>query len=102
TFNPQKANPEKIAQIRRELGYSPEDMVICFVGRLGKEKSVDVLLEAWAENIRPEERIRLLVIGGGPFYEPYRELAQKLGIREMVTFTGAVPHDQLPPYYAAC
>ncbi len=102
TFNPQNANPEKTAQIRRELGYSPEDMVICFVGRLGKEKSVDVLLEAWAENIRPEERIRLLVIGGGPFYEPYRELAQKLGIREMVTFTGAVPHDQLPPYYAAC
>ena len=102
TFSPRNADPARRAEIRKELGFGPDDLVACFVGRLGKEKSVDVLLEAWAAVIRPEEGFRLLVIGVGPFYEPYREMAQKLGIEGMVAFTGAIPHQQLPPYYAAC
>ena len=30
------------------------------------------------------------------------EQAKDLGIDSMVIFTGAVPHDQMPPYYASC
>ena len=30
------------------------------------------------------------------------EQAQRLGIQDMVVFTGAIPNNELPPYYASC
>lgn len=101
-FNPSRVDPEKKREFRSRYHLDDDMMLACFVGRLGKEKSVDVLLENWAATIKPEEKIHLMIIGGGPFLEPYRQMAQELGIGNMVTFTGAVEHGDIPPYYASC
>ena len=77
-------------------------MVACFVGRLGREKSVDVLLDYWKEGISPADRIHLMVIGDGPVRPELEQQAAALGITDMVTFTGRVEHQDLPPYYALC
>ena len=66
------------------------------------QKSVDVLLDYWARTITPEDKIMLCIIGGGPVQEELEQQAKDLGIGSMVVFTGAVPHDQMPPYYASC
>ena len=50
----------------------------------------------------PQDRIHLIVIGDGPCKEELEEQAKELGISEMVTFTGAIQHDELPPYLASC
>ncbi len=44
----------------------------------------------------------LCIIGGGPVQGELEQQAKDLGIDSMVIFTGAVPHDQMPPYYASC
>jgi len=77
-------------------------MIACFVGRLGREKSVDVILDNWAQCITKEDKIHLIVIGDGPCKEELEEQARVLGISEMITFAGAVQHDELPPYLASC
>ena len=77
-------------------------MLACFVGRLGKEKSVDVLLDYWAKEIRPEDNIHLMVICDVPVRNELEQQARDLGIDSMVLFTGAVPHTELPPYLAVC
>lgn len=93
-------NLEKAAEIRRKLGYTDADTVVCFCGRLGKEKNVTLLLENWAECVSPEDGLRLLILGGGPMLEQHTEEAKALGIDNMVHFTGAISHDLLPEYYA--
>lgn len=101
-FSPDRISPaDKIAF--REKYHIPADvMVACFVGRLGREKSVDVLLDFWAKTITPEDKIMLCVIGGGPIQGDLEQQAKDLGIGSMVVFTGAVPHTDMPPYYASC
>ncbi|HIX64744.1 MAG TPA: glycosyltransferase, partial [Candidatus Anaerotruncus excrementipullorum] len=86
--------------LRQQFGYRPDTLVGVFTGRLGREKSVDWLLDSWQQTIRPEENIRLLVIGDGPCKEELEAQAQRLGIQELVTFAGKVPHEQMPPYLA--
>lgn len=94
--------PEATETLKKELGISDSDTVIGFCGRLGKEKNVTWLLEAWAKHVRPEDGIKLLIMGGGPLYEQHVGEAAALGLTDMVKFTGAIEHVELPPYYTCC
>ena len=101
-FAPKNFDDQVKAELRIKHGIRPDAMVACFVGRLGKEKSVDVLLDYWQQAITPQDNMHLLVIGDGPSRPELERQADDLGIADMVTFTGKVPHEELPPYYALC
>jgi glycosyltransferase involved in cell wall biosynthesis len=68
------------------------------VGRLGQEKSVDVVLRAMAEILR-ESEAHLALIGVGPDQEELERLARELGILEHLTFVGSVPYAKMGGYY---
>jgi len=102
SFSPANISAEKKEAFRKQYNIDDDQMIACFVGRLGREKSVDVILDYWAQSITKEDKIHLIIIGDGPCKEELEEQAKKLGIAAMVTFTGAVQHDELPPYLASC
>ena len=101
-FAPQTSTPQQRAQIREQYHIPQDATVACFVGRLGREKSVDVLLRFWAQEMKPQDNMRLLIIGDGPEKEPLEQLAQQLGITDTAVFTGKVLHPDLPPYIHTC
>ena len=101
-FAPQTSTPQQRAQIREQYHIPQDATVACFVGRLGREKSVDLLLRFWAQEMKPQDNMRLLIIGDGPEKEPLEQLAQQLGITDTVVFTGKVLHPDLPPYVHTC
>jgi len=44
----------------------------------------------------------VFIIGGdGPLLNYHKELAGKLGVKDYIVFTGAIPRDIIPKYYAA-
>ncbi len=102
TFTPEKADKVKTLEIRKNAGFNDDDMVFCFCGRLGKEKNVTLLLEYWAKNVKPEDKIKLYILGDGPLHEQHCKEAEEFGISNMVKFAGRVEHVDLPEYYAAC
>lgn len=65
--------------------------VVVTASRLAKEKSVDLVLSAFA-TVRTTHDAVLLVVGGGPEEEKLRAVAQSLGIARDVIFTGLLPH----------
>ena len=71
------------------------DKTFLFVGRLGYEKSVDVLIRGIAEAAREDPGIRLVIVGEGPAAEGLRELARSLGCSDRVLFTGKIDHQTL-------
>jgi len=83
------------------LGISEGDLAGIFVGRLGKEKSVDYLIETWAEEFRDEPRFKLIVVGDGPERPALEKLAGSLGVTDKVIFVGKVDHADIPLYFAA-
>ncbi len=100
-FSPDRVTEEDKRAFREKYGIRPEETIAVFVGRLGREKSADVLLDYWAQEIVPEDRLRLVIIGEGPELLNLQEQVKRLGIQETVVFTGRVEHEALPPYVAS-
>jgi len=101
-FNPHKVTEKQKNALRQKYNITPERTIAAFVGRLGKEKSVDVLLEYWAQTVSEEEGLHLLIVGDGPDKEALEKQTKELGVGSMVTFTGLIPHEKMPGYFACC
>lgn len=102
TYAPGVVTPGQCAALRERLGIPQGAFAACFCGRIGKEKGIDNLIRLWKNQTGEQPDMFLLIIGNGPFREEVAELAAELGLADRVIFTGAVPHDDMPPYYAAC
>lgn len=92
----------KIKEIRST--YSLED---CFslvvLGRIGKEKGLDMLLRC-LKRLQEETDInaKLLIVGDGSYKSELEKLTRKLNLDNAVIFIGAVPHEDVKLYYRAC
>lgn len=88
------------AQLRASL-LGTDDALLLTVGRLQRRKGHDLMLEAVAALRRGGRRVRYVVVGEGSERERLVGLAESLGVADAVVFTGAVPADALPRYFAA-
>jgi glycosyltransferase involved in cell wall biosynthesis len=75
---------------RTMLGVADDDVVVLHVGRFHRQKAHDVLLHAFAEALREEPRLRLVLAGEGAELGPMRALANELDLADRVLFTGGV------------
>jgi 1,2-diacylglycerol 3-alpha-glucosyltransferase len=86
--------------LRKERGWHDETVLIS-VGRLAAEKNWDTLLNAFAQAYAERPDLRLVLIGDGPAKDSLQLLGSELGIAERVTFTGALPFEEVPRYLKA-
>ena len=86
--------------VREELGLKPDEVFLLNVGRIASEKNLILLLEAVAP-ILYRGAARMVFVGDGPGRDDLEKRVDELQLRDHVIFTGKVPHDQTPHYYAA-
>ena len=72
---------------------------VIYVGRLIEGKGVDNLLKAWAQISQDTRSQGLTIIGDGSHRVSLQNLSRTLGVADSVTFTGAIPQDELPAYF---
>jgi len=74
---------------RREAGWTPgADFVVASLGRLAKEKSIDLLLDAFAHAAGERPELRFLLIGGGPLEEMVRARAERPDLKGRLRVSG--------------
>jgi PEP-CTERM/exosortase A-associated glycosyltransferase len=73
--------------------------VIGFVGSFYAYEGLDLLLEALPAIAEKRPDIRVLLVGGGPQESNLRQQAARLGLKDVVVFTGRVPHQEVSRYY---
>ena len=99
-----KFRPLDQKEAREQLGLNGEK-VLLFVGRVEPLKGLDLLVETAAQLEAGEEKVRMMVVGGGGPGEPetdrVRRLAEERQVDGMIEFVGRVDHDELPLYYNA-
>lgn len=79
---------DAIIKKREKAGkQSPRYKTIGYIGQLITRKNVDILIKA-INLIKDKHMCRLLIIGDGPERNKLEDLCSKLGIKDMVTFTG--------------
>ena len=86
---------------RADLGFSEDDIVLIFTGRLGPEKNLPFLLRAFAGAAKAYDNLGLMILGSGPERENLEDRVQHMGIADRVRFTGMIPYEELPRYLAA-
>jgi glycosyltransferase involved in cell wall biosynthesis len=67
---------------------------VVFLGRLRKYKGVQILLRAVPKIREKVPEVKVLIVGDGPHRETLEKLAARLGISDVVTFTGFVPSQE--------
>jgi len=93
-FKPVKDNIRE----KYEIG---EDKLLLFVGRLIPAKNIPFLIRGFAEAVKENKKIKLMLVGEGPLEEQIRRIVKEFGLEQKVIFTGMVPNDRLPQYYSA-
>jgi len=86
--------------LRAEKGWQNETVLIS-VGRLAPEKNWDTLIRAFAKACEKQSNIRLVLIGDGAAKQSLEALSSELDIADRVTFTGALPFEDIPRYLKA-
>lgn len=76
------------ADLRRSLGLTPEDLVVCVIARLHPVKRVDMAIRAMPHVLARVAAARLLVVGGGPERDRLAALAHHLKVGAFVRFAG--------------
>jgi 1,2-diacylglycerol 3-alpha-glucosyltransferase len=98
-FQRTNLDSEKLAEIKSRW-VLPGERVLLSLGRVAKEKSMDVILKGFSKVIESkEDNVRLLMVGDGPNRQGLIDLANQLGVSSHVSFVGAVPIQDVPYYY---
>jgi 1,2-diacylglycerol 3-alpha-glucosyltransferase len=94
-----KVTPQMKLEFRQQYGLSKEHTVMLFVGRIGKEKSINVLIQGLPQLRKKYPDLRLLVVGGGPGIPRLKKMAKSLGVERLVIFPGYIPWEHIPLVY---
>lgn len=92
-------------QLKKEIGFSPNDFVILYSGRIVEAKGVDKLLEAMKLLVK-YQNIKLLILGDSsfanssptPFSNHIKELCNASS--SQIKFTGYINYKQIYKYYS--
>ena len=102
-FDKAQFSEEDFAKYRKENGLEDKYLLLS-VGRIAKEKSLDMCIRQFAKYINEtnDKNIVFLIVGDGPQKEEYERLSIQLGMIGKIRFLGKVPHDQTAFYYGLC
>lgn len=94
-----RPDPAARAELRTRYRLGERPTVVC-LSRLVPRKGQDMLIKAMPSIRRRVDGAALVVVGGGPYLENLRKLAQDRGVADHVTFTGGVAAGELPAHHA--
>ena len=98
-FRKGKYTPEEILDLRKSLGLEADTPVIVSIGRIAKEKSIDVVIGALPKLIEKLPDVRMVIVGEGNEIENLGKFAASIGVGDHVMFTGGKPWDEIGKFY---
>lgn len=98
-FKKENYSETEVSNLKATFNIPKDSPIVLFVGRVAKEKSIDVLINAMPEVITLIPNAKLVIVGDGPQRLELEELAVNLGIHDSVIFTGMQPWSSIGKMY---
>jgi len=95
-ISPVQISEGEKAEIRKDLGFSEDEIIILFSGRLDPCKGVLFLMEAFERACRKNSSLRLVMLGQGSVQDCQKKMKSAFG---KVTFTGFLPKETVMQFY---
>lgn len=93
------SSSSELPELRASLGIEAGDRVLLYIGRMAKEKNVELLLRYLQSYLQSKEQLKLLLVGDGPDRKRLEEAAEEWGIKHRTIFAGEVLWDRVSTYY---
>lgn len=102
-YDPSKVSKERITEIRNKYGFTNNDQMILFIGRLVWIKGVDKLIRAMPQILKKIPNAKLVVVGLGDMRDYLEGLVRNLNLEDVVKFRFEfIPEEERIAHYAAC
>lgn len=88
-----------ITDLKNKYKISNNDYIVLYVGRVAKEKNIEVLINQMPNILNKISNAKLLIVGGGPVLEDLKKLVDTMNLNNNIIFTGAIPHEDINIYY---
>ena len=76
-FKRENYDPKKVLELKASLSIKEDEFVYLFLGRISREKSIPVLLDAFAE-VSNDLKAKFLIIGDGPAMAELKDRVKRL------------------------
>ncbi len=87
----------EVARIRYNI--HEDDKVILFVGRIGTEKNLGLLLQSFDYIAKKNVAAKLVLVGRGDDFENFKDQAAASAYENRIIFTGRIDHQELGAIY---
>ena len=99
--NPELFSSKKDGSKMREKYNLSDAEVILYTGTMDKLRELSIIIHAFSKVREHKDNVKLLMVGDGNDKLNLEKLADGLGIKEDVIFTGQVPYFDVPYFIAA-
>ena len=98
-YKKENIDNEKLNNLRKQ--YSLDDnYVILSLGRVAKEKSIDICIKGFKHLIDEKNiKVKFLIVGDGPELNELKKLVHDMELDKYVIFAGSVMANEVPLYY---
>ncbi len=92
-----KFKPLDISDLKEKLNIKDEKVIVS-CGTIRKQKGFHLLIKILPE-ISRKQKVKLIIIGTGPYLENLKRMSIQYKVADKVLFIGSIPHEKLPIYY---
>lgn len=96
-----KASSKDISEFKAKYGIADKDKVLLYVGRLSREKNLDLLIDAFKQISDGNKNVKLMFVGDFDYRKKLEERADQLGISDRVLFPGRILRKNLDLAYSS-
>jgi 1,2-diacylglycerol 3-alpha-glucosyltransferase len=86
---------EKSLSDKASFNIDEDDFIFLFVGRIVKEKNLEVLIRASKKIVKEVPNAKFIIAGKGPEENYYKELVAKEDVTDLFRFLGFVPDSKI-------
>ncbi len=87
--------------LKAKYQIADDNFILLYVGRLATEKNLTLLFETFEQVIKIMPNVHLLLVGGGPQEQEYRQWFRSHNLIQKVTFAGMQPKEETEKIFGA-
>ena len=100
-FERPQLSREDIKKLRFKLGIAEDEVMLLSLSRISYEKNIQAIVEALPMVLEENAKVKLVIVGDGPYAEDLKALVAQLHIEDSVIFTGMIAPSDTALYYKA-
>jgi len=89
---------ERDSKLLKRYHLEPHHQVVMFMGTLYRFAGLEVFISLFADFLRSNSNVRLVILGGGEFDQKIRTLVKDLNLQDKVIMPGFIDYDELPAH----